>query len=140
MARALSQDLRSRVIVAIEGGLSCRAAAKRFGVGIATAIRWLKAWRTEGRRTALPMGGDLRSQRIEAFARVILGAIEARVDITLVEMAELLEREHGAKFAPSTIWRFLDRHGMTFKKNRARQRAASSGRGPAAAGLVRRPA
>ena len=90
MARALSQDLRSRVIVAVKGGLSCRAAAKRFGVGIATAIRWLKAWRTEGRTTALPMGGDLRSHRIEAFARVILGAIEARSS----EGARALAHEH----------------------------------------------
>jgi transposase len=40
MARALSQDLRDRVVGAIEGGLSCRAAAARFGVGAATAIRW----------------------------------------------------------------------------------------------------
>jgi transposase len=100
----------------------------------------LKAWRTESRATALPLGGDLRSQRIEGFAPVILGTIEAKVDITLVELAELLEREHGAKFAPSTVWRFLDRHAITFKKNRARHRAATARRGPAATGLVRRTA
>jgi transposase len=116
MARALSQDLRSRVIAAVDGGMSRRGAAERFGIGIATAIRWLKAWRTESRATALPLGGDLRSQRIEGFAPVILGTIEAKLDITLVELAELLEREHGAKFAPSTVWRFLDRHAITFKK------------------------
>jgi transposase len=140
MARALSQDLRSRVIAAVEGGMSRRGAAARFGVGIATAIRWWRDWRTEGRATARPMGGDLRSHRVEAFAAVILGAIEAKVDITLVELAELLAREHGARFAPSTIWRFLDRHDMTLKKSRARQRAATSRRGPATAGLVRRAA
>jgi transposase len=71
---------------------------------------------------------------------VILGAIEAEVDITLVELAGLLERRHGVSFAPSTIWRFLDRHALTFKKNRARQRAAAPGRGPATPGLVRRAA
>src|SRR3546814_14910373 len=48
---------------------------------------------------------------------VILSAIEEEVDITLVELAEMLRSEHGAVFAPSTIWRFLDRHSMTIKKN-----------------------
>ena len=38
------------------------------------------------------------------------------MDITLVELAEMLRREHGASFAPSTVWRFLDRHAMTVKK------------------------
>ena len=36
---------------------------------------------------------------------VILAAIEAQVDITLVELADMLRREQGASFAPSTVWR-----------------------------------
>lgn len=36
--------------------------------------------------------------------------------ITLVDLAEMLRREHGASFAPSTVWRFLDRHDITVKK------------------------
>jgi hypothetical protein len=46
-------------------------------------------------------GGDLRSHHVEVYRGVILGAIEARVDITLVELADLLKREHGASFAPA---------------------------------------
>ena len=61
-------------------------------------------------------GGDLRSHRVEALAPVILAAVEAEVDITLVELVYLLEREHSARFAPSTVWRFLDRHQVTLKK------------------------
>ena len=38
MAQPLSMDLRSRVLAAIDGGMSCRAAAARFGVAPATAI------------------------------------------------------------------------------------------------------
>jgi transposase len=105
-----------RVIAAVEGGLSRNAAAARFGIAVATAVRWLRAWRETGATVSKPKGGDRRSHRIEAHGEVILGAIEAQVDITLVELADRLEREHGARFAPSTIWRFLDRHGMTFKK------------------------
>ena len=40
MAKALSVDLRQRVIAAIDGGLSCRQAAEHFGVSAASAIRW----------------------------------------------------------------------------------------------------
>jgi transposase len=140
MAKTLSEDLRVRVIAAVEAGLSRHAAAARFGIGVATAVRWLRAWHEEGATTAKARGGDRHSARIEAFGAAILEAIERQVDITLVELAELLEREHGERFAPSTIWRFLDRRGVSFKKNRARQRAGAARHRRAAAGLVRRPA
>ena len=139
MAAALGQDLRSRVIAAVESGSSRHAAAERFGIGVATAIRWLRAWREEGRSTALPMGGDVRSHRIEAFGEAILSAIKAQKDITLAELADLLRRDHAASFASSTIWRFLDRHDVTFKKNSTRQRAGAARRRRSAASLVQRP-
>ena len=96
--------------------MSRHAAAERFGVAVATAIRRVRAWRSDGVPTPRPKGGDLRSQRIERYRDVILAAISGQVDITLVELSELLREQHGASFAASTIWRFLDRHGMTFKK------------------------
>jgi transposase len=48
MARTLSEDLRSRLITAVEGGLSRRAAADRFGVAAATAVRWVRDWHATG--------------------------------------------------------------------------------------------
>ena len=137
MAKSLSEDLRSRLIAAVEAGLSRRAAAERFGVAAASAIRWVRDWRATGVTRAKPQGGDQRSHRIEAYRDIILAAIEAQVDITLVELAGLLREDHGASFAPSTIWRFLDRHAMTIKKNGARQRASAARRRSAARGLVR---
>lgn len=136
MAKTLSQDLRVRLIAAVEGGMSRRGAAQRFGVGVATAIRWVREYRTTGTTAAKPRGGDRRSHRIEAFHAIIDGAIKAQVDITLVELADLLRREHGVSFAPSTVWRFFDRHDITFKKNRARQRAGAARRRRAASGLA----
>jgi len=123
MARTLSEDLRLRVISAVEAGLSRRAAAERFGIGIATAIRWVRAFKATGTTRAQPKGGDQRSHRIEVYRDVILDAVSAQVDITLVELADMLRQEHGLHVAPSTVWRFLDRHAMTVKKNRTRQRA-----------------
>ena len=140
MTKSLSEDLRSRVIAAVDGGLSRRAAAGRFGVGAASAIRWVREWREKGMTCARPQGGDRRSHRIEAYRDAILAAIEEQTDITLVEMAEMLRAGHGASFAASTIWRFLDRHAMTVKKNGARKRAGAARRRRATSGVVRRPA
>jgi transposase len=123
MAKPLSEDLRVRVIRAVEGGMSRRAAAERFGISVASAVRFVKEWRDSGATKAKRLGGDQRSQRIEEHRDAIMYAIEAKPDMTLVELAEMLESERGASFAPSSIWRFLDRHGVTFKKKRARSRA-----------------
>jgi transposase len=138
MARTLSTDLRARVVAAVDGGLSRRAAADRFGIGVATAIRWVRTFRSTGVMSAAPKGGDLRSHRIEAHRDAILSAIANKVDITIVELVDFLAREHGLRVARSTVWRFLNRHGMTFKKNGARQRAGQARRVRAASGVVRR--
>lgn len=136
MGQPLSQDLRTRVVAAVSGGLSRRAAAERFGVSAATAVRWVHAVSTTGSCHAKPQGGDTRSHKIEAFAEVILAAVEAQKDITLAELATMLQRDHGASFVPSTIWRCLDRHRMTLKKNSARSRAGTARRRRSAQGLV----
>ena len=46
---------------------------------------------------------------------MILAAVEAELDVTLTELADMLRREHGVSFARSTIWRLLDWQGLTFK-------------------------
>ena len=116
MAKSLSEDLRSRLIAAVDGGMSRRGAAERFGVAVATSIRWVSAWRHNGSVCAKPRGGDLGSHRIEAYRAIVLAAIDAQVDITLTELADMLGQQHGASFARSTVWRLLDRQGITIKK------------------------
>jgi transposase len=140
MTRPLSNDLRCRLVAAVSGGMSCRAAAARFGVAASTAVKWVQRWRATGSAAPHRQGGDKRSGRIEAHAGEILGLIAGKVDMTLVEIAEHLACAHGEGFAQSTIWRFLDRHDQTFKKNRARQRAGTPGRGARKAGLARHAA
>ena len=126
MPKSLSQDLRERLIAAVEGGQSRRSAAKRFGVAASTAIKWLDQWQREGRAEAKPVGGDRHSHRMEAHAVEILGLVTKTPDITLAEIAAHLEVEHGVRVAQSTVWRLLDRHRMTFKKNGARKRTAAA--------------
>jgi transposase len=81
MARALSVDLRLRVVGAVEVGLSCRAAAERFGVSASSAIRWRAQEQREGDVRPKLQGGDRHSHRIEAHAELILSALAAKSDI-----------------------------------------------------------
>lgn len=69
---ALSMDLRVRVLAAIDEGVSCRAAAVRFGVAPSTAIRWQAQRRATGSLAPKPQGGDMRSRRVEERAADIL--------------------------------------------------------------------
>ncbi len=115
MARAYSQDLRDRVIDAALAGLPARQAAVRFGVGIATAIVWVRRARETGERRARPQGQPQRS-KLDPHREFLLGLIEAQDDITLVEMQERLAAERGIRASVGTIWTFLDRCDMTVKK------------------------
>ncbi|TVV69794.1 helix-turn-helix domain-containing protein, partial [Sphingomonas solaris] len=63
MPRVLSQDLRERVVAAVDAGMSCRAAAARFGVSAASAIRWRQLVVRNGTPAAKPQGGDRRAAR-----------------------------------------------------------------------------
>ncbi len=126
MTQPLSMDIRTRLVAAVAGGMTRRSAAKRFGIAASTAIKWVEQWERTGDVEPRPQGGDHRSHHLEAHAGEILGLVEARRDITLLEIAGHLDRAHGLKVAQSSVWRLLDRHGMTFKKNRARQRTAAS--------------
>jgi transposase len=83
MTQPLSDDLRIRLIKAVKQGMSCRAAADRFGVAASTAVKLLQRWRETGTSRPRPQGGDQRSHRIEAHADRVLGLIAARADITL---------------------------------------------------------
>lgn len=122
MARALSMDLRDRVVAAIAGGLSRRQAAVRFGVSAASAVQWQQLARQHGTPAPQQQGGDRRSGKIEAHAGLILDAYETTPDITLAELQALLA-DHGNQIALGTIWRFFARRGITRKKRRRTRRS-----------------
>ncbi|WP_156482916.1 hypothetical protein [Sphingopyxis granuli] len=76
MAKALSRDLRDRVVAAIDGGLSRRGAAARFGVSVSSAIRWHQLAREHRRAVARKPGGDQRSSKTDVHAEQILAMLE----------------------------------------------------------------
>ena len=125
MARAYSQDLRDRVINAALAGLPARQAAARFGIGIATAIVWVRRARQSGERRARRQGQPRRS-KLDPHRDFLLGLIEGTSDITIVEMQERLAAERGLRASVGTIWTFLDRCDMTVKKRPRMRRAGSA--------------
>ncbi len=126
MATPLSNDLRTRVIDAVDNGMTRRAAAERFGVAASTAVRWVDRWRKSGSCEPRPQGGDKRSHRIEMHAPEILALIDKTPDITLREIVEHLDARHGLDVAQSTVWRLLDRHAVTRTRDHPRNRAAKA--------------
>ena len=124
MARPYSRDLRERVVAAVEGGLSRRRVARQFAVAVSTVIDWVDAWRQDGRLSAKPMGGD-HSSRLKEERAWLLERVAAVPDLTLEEIrAELAVR--GKQVGYGTVWRFFAAEGISFKKNRARQRARAA--------------
>lgn len=118
MGQPLSMDLRSRLLAAIDGGMSCRGAAERFGVAPSTAIRWHRQRRETGGFAPKPQGGDMRSRRVEERRADILAVWEARKDISLEELRLALV-EVGLHVSVAGLHRFFVRHGMTRKKRLA---------------------
>ena len=115
MSKALSLDLRTRVLAAVAEGASHRAVAARFGVSAASVSRWRNLERTQGDARPGPLGGDRRSGRVEAQTDLILRLVGETPDITNEELRRALT-ERGHRFGYGTIQRFFSRHRITRKK------------------------
>ena len=126
MSRAYSEDLRDRVLDAVTAGNSARGAAARFGIGVATAVRWVRRWRESGERQARRQGCPKRSI-LDPHEAFLFGLVDEQSDITLDEMCARLHDERGVKAARVTVWRFFERRGWAFKK---RQAMRTNRRGP----------
>lgn len=124
MAKPYSEDLRKRVVAAVDGGLSRRQAASLFDLGISTVVHWVRRWRETGSVAAKPMGGDHRS-RLTSERAWILERIATIPDLTLEELRDEL-RQRGVSVGHGTVWRFFAREDITVKKNRARGRTRAA--------------
>lgn len=127
MAKALSVDLRERVMEAVASGVSGRQAALRFEVSASSVSRWRSRLTQDGEIVPRRQGGDRRSGRIEAHAETILEAVDATPDITLAELQTML-KEAGISAGIGTIWRFFARRKITLKKRRRTPPSSDAGR------------
>lgn len=115
MGRALSGDLRARVVKAANEGMSARQAAARFGVGVSSAIRWVArakigelAPRRQGRRPV---------SSLDAHEAFVVALIDGRKDITLNEMVDRLAADRSVRISRSALSAWLRGRGWTFKKS-----------------------
>jgi transposase len=120
-----SNDLRVRVIQVVEGGVAARAAARQFFIGNSTAIRWADRWRKTGSYEAKSNKGQSRSP-LKKQEEWLLELVRQEPDLTLEEIQRRLLDERGQKAGLGSVWRFFNRHGISFKKKRARGRTGSS--------------
>ena len=134
MPAAYSAEIRSRVIASVESGSSRREAAEEFDVSASSAIKWVAAYRTTGICTAKPRGGS--TSPLEKYANFLLTLIEVQPDLTLDEVVcAMRKRKRKLPGSRTAVWRFFQRHKITFKKKPERGGAAARRRGAGAATL-----
>jgi transposase len=127
MPKALSEDLRRRVVGAVSSGATRRAAAERFGVSVSSAVKWFQRLSETGSVAAKPARGS--RSKLDDHAAALLALIEEQPDLTLDEV-HALTAQKGITTSRSALWRFFGRHGISFKKKPARQRTGPARRRP----------
>jgi transposase len=123
MARPYSQDIRERVVARVEGGASRREAAEHFDICPSSAIKWVQRVEKTGSCAAKPSGGSVSP--LDRRKKELLALIAETPDATLDEIVSAMHRRKipGSR---TSLWRFLDRHKITLKKNSARERARAA--------------
>jgi transposase len=132
MPTAYSADIRTRVISRIESGASRREAAEHYEISASTAVIWVKCFEETGRCAAKPRGGS--TSPLEAHADFLLGLIAEQPDLTLDEVVSAMHKQR-IRGSRTAVWRFFERHRITFKKKPARGGAGARGCGAGAAAL-----
>ena len=118
MTRPYSLDLRERVVGAVEAGASCRAVAARFGVAVSTVVKWSQRKRATGSVAPGKVGGHRRPV-LEPHRDFIVERIHQEPHLTLHRLKDELAAR-GIKVSHNTVWTFLRREGLRFKKNAVR--------------------
>ena len=118
MTRALSNDLRERVVAAVAAGESCRSVAARFEVSVSSVVKWSQRYRATGSVAPGKMGGH-RRRVLEPHRAFIVERINQSPNLTLHRLKdELVAR--GVPVSHNAVWQFLRREGLSFKKNAVR--------------------
>lgn len=116
MPQALSKRERECIVGFVEEGHSRREAARVFRTAPSTTVRIVRRFRETGSLEARPRGG-FRHGKLPPQRDFILKLVAARSDITMPELASVLQAEKAITVAPATLSRFLIGCGFSFKKN-----------------------
>ena len=118
MPRPYSNDLRERVVSSVLSGESCRVVAKRFGVSVSSVVKWSQRHRATGSVSPDKIGG-YRRPILEPYRDFVVEQIERMPHLTLHGLKALLVAQ-GITVSHQTVWEFLRREGLSFKKNAVR--------------------
>jgi putative transposase len=134
MAKPLSEDLRRRVVVAIEGGATIPEAADHCGVSISSVVRFLRLHRETGSVRSAKFGG-YKEFALVAHEDLVRQLVAEQPDITLAEFEARLAKKK-ITVGKSSISRFLHHLKLTFKKKPSGGRAGPPGRGRRPKGIA----
>jgi len=124
--QSYSQDLRDRVLWALARGERPASIARRLEVSRVWIYRVRDREEKTGKRTSYQIGGHRRS-RVAEMKSVLCAWIEQEPSLSLAELCERLAAQ-GVAIKTGALWHQLNKWGLTFKKNPARQRARTQGR------------
>jgi len=116
MVKAISIDLRQRILRMMLDGSSCRAAARHFGVGESTAIRLKRRYAEFGTITP-KRGGRAGSGKLDRMRDYVLALVKSKPDLTLKEISAQILEQTGVKISYVRVWLFLSREKVSYKKN-----------------------
>lgn len=119
---AYSQDLRDRVLAAVDRGGAVRAVAPFIQVSISYIYKALERRDATGETTARP-GRGIRSRKLAAHETALSAEVLARPDATLAELRAWLLETRGVAVSVGCLWNTLDRLGLTFKKKPSGRRS-----------------
>lgn len=114
---AFSNDLRVRLVKAVEAGASRREVAARFDVSPSAVIKLMQRFRSTGSVEPAKIGG-YRKPSLAGYEATICDLVEADKGITLAELTEAIAEKGGPKVHLSTMWQMLRRLGLSHKKSR----------------------
>ena len=124
MTAPLSADLRARLVRAVEGGSSARAAARRFEVSPSAAIKLMRRVRATGSTAPAKVGG-YRRPLLAGHEDLLRQLTAAKTGITLAELRAALAGRGIVVGSLTTIWATLRRLGLSHKKRRSRPASAT---------------
>ena len=124
MSKPYAMELRERAVRFVLAGESRHSVAERLGLGASTVIRWLDRYKKTGTAAPAKFGGYRKPKIIGPYRNWLLERI-GRSDFTLQGLADELE-ERGLKVDYKTVWKFVHREDLSFKKKRSRSRTAKA--------------
>jgi transposase len=122
MTAPLSQDLRQRIVRAVEAGSSRRQAAEHFKVSPSAAIKLMRRVRETGSTAPAKIGGH-RRPILEPHADLIRTLVASKAGITLKQIQTALAERGIEVKALSTVADMLHRLGLSHKKSASGRRA-----------------